>query len=225
MKQSVLESDAVSSQGKYSPVDSEGFLLNPDDWTKEFAKATAPLTGIQGGLTPSHWSVINHIRKSFEESGTCPLVYELCKAENLRLADLKRLFPSGYLRGACRLAGLTYREEVAHEAWLPRTRLTKANSLEDRVYRINIRGFLVDPSEWDENYAVYKFREMKIPGNPTDKHWEIIHFLRKQYKKTGRVPTVYETCEANGLELEDLASLFPDGYHRGAVKIAGLKLR
>ena len=37
------------------------------------------------------------------------------------------------------------------------------------------------------------------------------------------VPTVYEACADNGLELEDLEQLFSDGYHRGAVKLAGLR--
>jgi tRNA 2-thiouridine synthesizing protein E len=225
MEQSTLVSDVVSLGNRSYPLDEEGFLVNPNDWTERFAEDMAPLTGIQGGLTPSHWGVINHIRTSFEETGTCPMVYELCRAQNLRLADLKRLFPSGYLRGACRLAGLTYREERVHESWLPSNRMKRVNSLAHRVYQVDIRGFLTDPSEWDEDYAVFKFREMKIPGNPTAKHWEIINFLRNQYSRTGKVPTVFETCEANGLELEDLASLFPDGYHRGAVKIAGLRQR
>ncbi len=52
----------------------------------------------------------------------------------------------------------------------------------------------------------------------------MIQFLRKHHAATGLVPTVYETCNANGLELEDLEQLFPDGYERGAVKIAGLSV-
>jgi tRNA 2-thiouridine synthesizing protein E len=38
-------------------------------------------------------------------------------------------------------------------------------------------------------------------------------------------PSVTETCEVNDLDIEELEQLFPDGYHRGAVKIAGLRLR
>jgi len=41
---------------------------------------------------------------------------------------------------------------------------------------------------------------------------------------TGLVPTLYETCTASDLELEDLERLFPDGYQRGVVKIAGLRV-
>ena len=36
--------------------------------------------------------------------------------------------------------------------------------------------------------------------------------------------TAYETCADNEVEIEDLERLFPDGYHRGAVKISGLRV-
>ena len=59
----------------------------------------------------------------------------------------------------------------------------------------------------------------------TEKHWEVIDFLRKKYAESRKVPTVYETCEATGVGLQELERLFPQGYHRGAVKIAGLRAR
>ncbi len=59
----------------------------------------------------------------------------------------------------------------------------------------------------------------------TDRHWQVIRFLRQSHEKNNLVPTVYETCEANKMDLEELERLFPDGYHRGAVKIAGLRVR
>jgi hypothetical protein len=37
------------------------------------------------------------------------------------------------------------------------------------------------------------------------------------------VPTVYETYEDTGVERDLLERLFPDDYHRGLVKIAGLR--
>jgi tRNA 2-thiouridine synthesizing protein E len=68
--------------------------------------------------------------------------------------------------------------------------------------------------------------DMKIHGGKlTDKHWQIIRFLREYYEKNDEIPTVYETCEANQINIEELDQLFPDGYHRGAVKIAGLRMR
>ncbi len=84
---------------------------------------------------------------------------------------------------------------------------------------------MVNPDQWDEYYAVHRAYETKIPGGKlTDKHWQIIKFLRENYKKKKEVATVYETCTANGLDIEELEGLFPDGYHRGAVKIAGFRV-
>jgi tRNA 2-thiouridine synthesizing protein E len=185
----------------------------------------APVVGITGGLTDEHWCIITFIRNKYSETGECPMVHEIGKHCNLKLADLKRLFPTGYLRGACKLAGLTYGEEQVHSSWLPVQRLKKVSRpLPERVYRVNYRGFLVEPAEWDEEYAIFKAKEMKM-HDLTPKHWQVIRFLRDQYEKTQTIPTVYETCEKNQLELEDLGKLFPDGYHRGAVKLSGLRQR
>ena len=87
---------------------------------------------------------------------------------------------------------------------------------------MNARGFLVDPSEWDEDFAVFKCHEMKIPTPLTEKHWNIIRYLRAQFAENGKIPTVCETCTANRIDIADLGELFPDGYNRGALKIAGL---
>lgn len=206
-------------------VDADGFLLDPGEWDSKFAEGLAPSVGIPGGLTSQHWYVINFIRESFAVHGKCPTIYEICKAHALRLAELKRLFPTGYLRGACRLAGLTYSEEPAHSSWLPRYRPARTlKTPKERIYRVDIHGFLIDPSEWDEDYVVFKALEMKMPCVIED-HWKIINYVRKRYEETGTVPTVYETCEENQMELEGLETLFPDGYHRGVVKLSGLRVR
>ena len=95
-----------------------------------------------------------------------------------------------------------------------------------KEFEVDTDGFLVDPEKWDEHYAGHRAYEMKIPGGKLDKmHWQIIRFLRSTYHKTGKIPTVTATCEAQNIEIDELEQLFPDGYHRGAVKIAGLRLR
>ena len=90
-------------------------------------------------------------------------------------------------------------------------------SLEDTlvIHERMIREFGGDPG----------LREMGLLEALTGKHWEIIYFMRHSFKETGVVPTVYETCDANNLEIEELEKLFPHGYHRGAVKMAGLRVR
>ena len=74
--------------------------------------------------------------------------------------------------------------------------------------------------------AGHRAFEMKIPGGKLSKqHRQVTRFLRRTFYKTGKVPTAAETCEANDLEIRELEALFPDGCHRGAVKIPGLRVR
>ena len=94
------------------------------------------------------------------------------------------------------------------------------------MYQVDVRGFLINPDDWDEYYAAHRAYDMKIAGGRlTDRHWEIIHFLRRWFENKHEVPTVYQLCDEYGMELEELETLFPDGYHRGAIKISGLRVR
>ncbi len=205
-------------------VDTEEFLSDFKEWDENFARGMAPKVGIISGLSEDHWKIIYFIRDTFKQTGKCPLVYETCRMNRLHLQELKKLFPAGYLRGACKVAGVTYREGYLDQSWVEEfaERVT-SGVREEKTYLVNIRGFLMNPAEWDEKFALFKAHEMKMP-KLTDKHWQIIHFLRKGFEKNNIVPTIYETCEASGISLEELEKLFPDGYHRGAVKIAGLRV-
>jgi tRNA 2-thiouridine synthesizing protein E len=212
--------------GRRYEIDEEGFLADSRQWDEDFARGISAEVGITGPLTKSHWDVILSIRNGVAASGRCPKVYDVCKAQGLRISDLKSLFPAGYLRGACKMAGISYNDWAVPHTSLPKDRLTGVSTpLSQRVYRVDIRGFLIDPSEWDEEYAICKAEEMNMPRDMTEAHWKIIGYLRKQYETGGRTPTVYETCEANKISIEEMEDLFPDGYHRGAVKIAGLPAR
>ena len=212
--------------GKRYQTDDEGFLIDSSQWDEDFARGMATETGISGSLSDSHWSVIALIRNSLIVTGRCPKVYDICKACGLRILDLKHLFPTGYLRGACKLAGMSYTDWVVRSSSIVGRRLSCASPpLRQRVYRVDITGFLIDPSEWDEEYAVCKAEEMNMPHELADTHWKVIGFLRDRFEKDDEIPTVYDTCEANGITVEELEELFPDGYRRGAVKLAGLPSR
>ncbi len=130
------------------------------------------------------------------------------------------------MRGACKLAGITYREGYLSQAYLPKTAEDLNHIAFKKTYNVDVRGFLTDPKDWDEYFAAFRAYDMKVPGGRlTDNHWRIIKYLRQRFEETGEVPKVYETCEANDIELDQLEQLFPDGYHRGLVKIAGLRVR
>ncbi len=217
--------DNVTIRGKTYHVCGEGFLINPDNWHEDFAIAMAEQADIPDGLTERHWEVIRFIRGFLKDKGHCPLVFETCDANALFLEDLKRLFPTGYQRGACRLAGVTYREGFLGRGRRRRNHKKPNEEQIEKVYRVDVRGFLVDPDDWVEEYAASKAFEMKLASGLTDRHWQIISFVRDSHKVNGTVPTVYDTCQANAVTIDDLEQLFPDGYHRGVVKISGLRLR
>ncbi len=205
-------------------VDVDEFLSNPEEWDEDFARGMSPKVGIISGLSDDHWKIINFIRDMHQKTGKCPLVYETCRVNRLHLQELKKLFPAGYLRGACKLAGITYKEGYLDQSGMEEFAEQITSAPQEESYEIDIRGFLINPSQWNDKFATARANEMKMPGL-TEEHWKIINFLRLGFEKNNMVPNVYETCEANGIELEKLRELFPDGYHRGAVKIAGLRVR
>lgn len=203
-------------------IDNRNFLTDRDAWDKNFAEGMARKLNMPGGLGADHWKVIHFIRNTFMETGECPLVYQTCKANSLTSKTLKDLFPTGYLRGACLLAGISYQDRLINyygEAG-PKKSAAASKEVPVKTYRIDVLGFLVDPNEWDEEYAWHRAQEMHI--RLIESHWRIIHSMRESYKKTGMVPTIFEVCEKNRIEIIELEYLFPSGYHRGANKIAGL---
>jgi len=85
-------------------LDEDGYLVNIDDWDVKVAEYLAEREGIE--LTPEHWKIITAIRIYYERTGTSPLCGKILKDFGLSKKDLYRLFPSGHIRGAYKLAGL-----------------------------------------------------------------------------------------------------------------------
>lgn len=96
-----------SFKDKIYNVNEWGFLINPNEWDEDFAIGMAPKLGITNGLSAAHWDVILFIRDTFQQTGRCPSVFKICKGNILTYSALRDFFPSGYLRGACLLAGIT----------------------------------------------------------------------------------------------------------------------
>ena len=235
----------LDTKNKIYLLDDDGFLVNPAEWDENFAEGMAQRLGITNGLTSSHWDVLRFIRATYLETGSCPIVYKTCRANKLSVQDLQRLFPFGYQRGACKLAGLSFMIAVLERAELDfRREASKLAGfagvstpfypkpetpigpipIDKRVYRVDVQGFLIDPNEWDEDFAIFKARELQMVGPLGEKHWQIIRYIRSEFEKKDEIPTVYATCEAVGIGMDELEKLFPSGYHRGAVKITGLNL-
>ena len=90
---------------------------------------------------------------------------------------------------------------------------------------MDAEDFLSEFDHWDKDFAEGLVPYVEIHDALTYNHWRIINYIRDTFLETGICPLVYETCIANNLEIEDMEKLFPDGYQRGAVKIAGPNIR
>jgi tRNA 2-thiouridine synthesizing protein E len=204
--------------GKVYALDEYGFLAAPEQWDEKFADGMARQQGIHDGLTREHWDFILYIRQKFLMEKALPLLVVACAENGLRLDKLKSLFPTGYFRGACRIAGLSYQFLCAVNIWHT---YETAPSLKPE-FKINAQGFLEDSNQWNERFAGLISDEWKLHQGLASKHWEIIHFLRAYYETNSNIPTLYEVCEAHDLDLDAFRELFPEGYRRGACRAAGL---
>jgi tRNA 2-thiouridine synthesizing protein E len=199
-------------------LDEYGFLFPPEQWDEAFAEGMAVRLGIYEGLTEEHWAFIRYLRDKFLKEKTVPLVVYACADNNLRLSRLAFLFPTGYHRGACKIAGINYQFMFDCNPWIT----YESYSVLKSDYKLTEAGYLETFEQWNKRFASIVAEECRLKEGLTDKHWRIVHYLREYYGRTKNIPTVFEACKENGIELAELRKLFPGGYRRGACRIAGL---
>jgi TusE/DsrC/DsvC family sulfur relay protein len=86
---------------------------------------------------------------------------------------------------------------------------------------LNDEGFLTDPSRWNADMAAELARREGIESL-SDRHWEVIRFMRQQYEDTGSGPNVRMLSRTSGIPIKELYQLFPKGPAKTAAKIAGI---
>lgn len=99
---------AITIASRCYPLDRRGFLADPGVWDQQFAAAVARRLGLEGALTLQHLKVVLFVRRRFVERGEVARIFETCRACRVSRARLAALFPWGYQRGVCRLAGIPY---------------------------------------------------------------------------------------------------------------------
>ncbi|MGO8824054.1 MAG: TusE/DsrC/DsvC family sulfur relay protein [Acidimicrobiales bacterium] len=87
--------------------------------------------------------------------------------------------------------------------------------------QLDDEGFLVDPTQWNEDIAVELARREGIEPL-TDRHWQVIRFMRSEYEEKGTGPTVRVLGKTSGVPIKELYQLFPKGPAKLAAKIAGI---
>ena len=86
---------------------------------------------------------------------------------------------------------------------------------------VNDEGFFENPDQWTEAMAVDMAKADGI-DELTDKHWQVIHFMRKEYAEKGTGPTVRVLGKTSGFTVKELYQLFPKGPAKMAARIAGI---
>jgi len=92
-------------------LDDEGYLVDPADWNERVAEMLALRE--QVALTEEHWAVIRFMREYYDGHQIAPDARHVMKhlaqvkgAEKSDRNDLFRLFPYGYVKQACKIAGM-----------------------------------------------------------------------------------------------------------------------
>lgn len=89
----------------------EGYLLDPAEWNEDVARTLAADEDIE--LSDEHWRVLRFMREYHAEHGIAADARFVIKflAEELGYGDRARsrlfqLFPYGYVKQACKIAGM-----------------------------------------------------------------------------------------------------------------------
>ena len=86
---------------------------------------------------------------------------------------------------------------------------------------LNEEGFLTDPDQWSDEVATELARREGLDPL-TERHWQVIRFMRAEYEAKGTGPTVRVLAKTSGGGVKELYQLFPKGPAKLAAKIAGI---
>jgi TusE/DsrC/DsvC family sulfur relay protein len=105
---SVIRILSMAGNGNLLKTDAEGYLVDPSDWTETFANEVARREGIV--LGDEHWKVVHFMRGWLEENGVAPDARHVMKFltgdREVGRRRLFELFPYGYVKQACKIAGM-----------------------------------------------------------------------------------------------------------------------
>jgi len=86
---------------------------------------------------------------------------------------------------------------------------------------VNDEGFFVDANQWTED-MVPDLAQAEGISDMTDRHWQVIRFMRSEFAEKGTGPTVRVLGKTSGVSVKELYQLFPKGPAKIAAKVAGI---
>ena len=92
--------------------------------------------------------------------------------------------------------------------------------LAGKKIEVDEEGYLKNPEDWDEEVAKEIAKSLGI--TLTDRHWQVVRFMRERYLKTGSAPSIRSLGKESGVPTKELYQLLPKGPAKLAAKIAGI---
>jgi tRNA 2-thiouridine synthesizing protein E len=85
---------------------------------------------------------------------------------------------------------------------------------------VDEEGFMTDYDEWNDEIAAFLAGQIGI--ELTDRHWEVLRFVRADYKDQGETPTLRRVSSVGGVPTKELFQLFPKKPAKKMSYIAGV---
>jgi tRNA 2-thiouridine synthesizing protein E len=89
-----------------------------------------------------------------------------------------------------------------------------------REVHVDDEGFMTEYDEWNEEVAGQLASNIGI--ELTDRHMEVINFLREDFKSEGETATLRRVTTVGGIPMKELFQLFPKKPAKKMAYIAGL---
>ncbi len=83
----------------------DGFMTNPNEWTKEIAEELAKQEGIES-LSAEHWKIVDFCRATGLTSGKAPTLRQITTGTGISTKDLFALYPKGPAKKVAKISGL-----------------------------------------------------------------------------------------------------------------------
>ncbi len=93
-------------------------------------------------------------------------------------------------------------------------------TIDGREVHVDAEGFLTDPTEWDEALGAALARAIGV--ELTERHWEVLRFLRKDYESQGETATTRRVQTVGGFPTKEQFALFPKKPAKKMAYVAGL---
>jgi tRNA 2-thiouridine synthesizing protein E len=87
--------------------------------------------------------------------------------------------------------------------------------------QLDAEGFMTNPQEWTPEIAAVFAQEEGIAAL-TDRHMQVIDFVRAEHAKSGESPSLRAITKRSGVDTKEIYELFPKGPAKKIARIAGL---